>query len=136
MLATTGTVEYFHTGNLVDPLSALPWKATAKEERNDADGTEDIKNPLFLPPPEELSVSLYLEGDPEEATVVLAVPRWFSDGEVWEVRRRSGRPLLRPSKLVRADFVVSPSSTPPSLGIFSFYAPTPGVFILLLIPSA
>lgn len=85
VLATSGTVEYFHTGNLVDVLSEFPSKATAEEKRDDTTKKND-GNSLFFPPPEELSVSLYLESDPDQTMVILAVPRWFSDGEVWEVR--------------------------------------------------
>lgn len=96
VLATTATVEYFHTGNGADVLSSSPWtEATAAEEHVDAgekrgDGLGGTI-PLLVPPPEELSVSLYLEDDPNEIVAVVAVPRWHSDGEVWEVRVK---PLL------------------------------------------
>lgn len=44
----------------------------------------------FLPPPRELFVPLYLNGNPDEIMETVTVPRWFSDGEVWEVRFRQG----------------------------------------------
>lgn len=82
VLATSATVEYFHTGNLADVLSASPWT----EENETAPSSFGGANPLLVPPPEDLSVSLYLKSDPDETVVVVAVPRWFSNGEVWEVR--------------------------------------------------
>ena len=69
-------VEYLHTGNLVDMLSSNPWGAVPEEEayvtgNNDGDGW----NPLLSSPPEDFSVSLYLESDPTKTLIVVAVPR-------------------------------------------------------------
>lgn len=91
VLATSAEVEYLHTGNLVDVLSSNPWEAAAGEEENfdsagnTKGGGSGDTNPLLTPPPEDLSVSLHLENDPANTLVVVAVPRWLSDGEVWEV---------------------------------------------------
>lgn len=93
VLASSTTVEYFHTGNLADVLSSSPWTAPAEGQRGDAGMENGGGNPLFVPPPEELSVSLYLESDPDHTVLVLAIPRWFSDEEVWEVRSHFS-PLL------------------------------------------
>ncbi|CAB1099187.1 unnamed protein product [Ectocarpus sp. CCAP 1310/34] len=89
VLATSAMVEYFHTGHLADILSSSPWVAPSGGESRDnkgkhkSDGSK-VSNPLFDSPPEEISVTLYLESDPDETFVVVAVPRWLSDGEVWE----------------------------------------------------
>ncbi|CAM9184652.1 unnamed protein product [Ectocarpus sp. 12 AP-2014] len=88
VLATSAMVQYFHTGHLADVLSSFPWTAPSGGERHDNKGAENgdgstVSNPLFDSPPEEVSVSLFLESDPE-TLVVVAVPRWLSDGEVWE----------------------------------------------------
>lgn len=90
VLATSTMVEYFHTGNLGDVLSSSPWKVdvedahdNALDERGDEQGGTD---PLFDPPPDELSVSLYSKSDPKTTLAVVTVPRWLSDGDVWEVR--------------------------------------------------
>lgn len=90
VLTTSAVVEYFHTGNLVDVLSSYPWAAAVEEESYDTGnkngGGLGDTNPLLTSPPEDLSVSLYLENEPKNILVVVTVPRWLSDGEVWEVR--------------------------------------------------
>lgn len=95
VLATSATVEYFHTAHLADVLSSSPWTEPSGGDSRDNKGAyhgddskvSKVSNSLFDSPPEEVSVSLYLESDPE-TVVVVAVPRWLSDGEVWEVRER------------------------------------------------
>ncbi|CAM9686307.1 unnamed protein product [Ectocarpus fasciculatus] len=89
VLATSAMVEYFHTGHLADVLSSSPWTAPSGGESRDNKGADNgdrskASNMLFDSPPEEISVSLYLESDPDGTVVVVAVPRWLSDGEVWE----------------------------------------------------
>ncbi|CAM9243873.1 unnamed protein product [Ectocarpus sp. 12 AP-2014] len=89
VLATSTMVEYFHTGHLADVLSSSPWVAPSGGESRDSKGEHNgdgskVSNPLFDSPPEEISVSLSLESDPDETFAVVAVPRWLSDGEVWE----------------------------------------------------
>ncbi|CAM9959026.1 unnamed protein product [Ectocarpus sp. 13 AM-2016] len=89
VLATSAMVEYFHTGHLADVLSSSPWTAPSGGESRDSKGEHrcdgsNLSTPLFDSPAEEISVSLYLESDPDETFVVVAVPRWLSDGEVWE----------------------------------------------------
>lgn len=89
VLATSAVVEYFHTGNLVDALSSSHWKEAAEAKHDDArdENGDDQRytNPIFDSPPKELSVSLYAESDPENSLAVVNVPRWLSDGVVWEV---------------------------------------------------
>ncbi|CAM9892349.1 unnamed protein product, partial [Ectocarpus fasciculatus] len=89
VLATSAMVDYFHTGHLADVLSSSPWTTPSGGESRDNKGADNgdgskVSNPLFHSPPEEISVSLFLESDPDETVVVVAVPRWLSDGEVWE----------------------------------------------------
>ncbi|CAM9779648.1 unnamed protein product [Ectocarpus sp. 12 AP-2014] len=89
VLATSAMVEYFHTGHLADVLSSSPWTAPSGGESRDSKGANNgdgskVSNSLFDSPPEEIPVWLYLESDPDETFVVMAVPRWLSDGEVWE----------------------------------------------------
>ncbi|CAN0191442.1 unnamed protein product, partial [Ectocarpus fasciculatus] len=87
VLATSAPVEYHHTGHLADVLSSS-W---AEQERgfvsgSGADSGGSGPGPgglLFDPPPEEISVSVYVETAPDAAEVVMAVPRWSSDGDVW-----------------------------------------------------
>ena len=90
VLATSSVAEYFHTGNLNDVLSSSPWKVADESEHDDAPGEEGgdqgDASSIFDSPPEEISVSLYVDSDPENTSSVFSVPRWFSDGEVWEVR--------------------------------------------------
>lgn len=88
VLATTATIEYFHTGNGADVLLPSPWAAAMAAEqgvdsRRGGLGSTDLP---FVAPPDELSVSIFLEDDPDEIVATVAVPRWYSDGEVWEVR--------------------------------------------------
>eukprot|EP00752_Nemacystus_decipiens_P004608 g4207.t1 len=89
VMATSAVVEYFHTGNLVDVLSSSPWTVDAESKHDDARREkgehERDTSPLFDPPPEDISVSLYVDSDPENTDFVVTVPRWLSDGEVWEV---------------------------------------------------
>ena len=87
MLATSAVAEYFHTGNLVDVLSSSAWEVDAESKYDESKGHEGDTSSLFDSPPEEISVSLYVESDPENSAFVVKVPRWLSDGEIWEVRR-------------------------------------------------
>lgn len=75
VLAIAAPVEYIHTANGAPVLSA--WS----EEQQ-----ETGPSPLLLPPPDNISVSLHLERLPATVNGVVTVPRWSSDGEVWEVR--------------------------------------------------
>lgn len=75
VFANAAPVEYFHTANGADSSSL--WVEAG--EAGQGSGS------LLDPPPEIISVSLYLESAPEAEHAVVAVPRWSSDGEVWEV---------------------------------------------------
>ena len=77
VFAKTAQVEYFHTGNGADVYSS--W-----EEEHGQQGGES-RSRLLDPPPEDISVSLYLESAPETIRTTVTVPRWSSDGNVWEV---------------------------------------------------
>lgn len=89
VVAASDVVEYFHTGNLVDVLSPYPWATAVKEKNHEIGinrgGGSGNTNPLLTSPPEDLAVSLYLESEPANTLVEVTVPRWLSDGEVWEV---------------------------------------------------
>lgn len=67
--ASSEAVEYLHTG-------------AGESESHGFAGS------LLDAPPKNLSVSLHLEGSPDVTTAVVSVPRWSSDGDVWEVRER------------------------------------------------
>lgn len=77
VVATAAPVEYFHTANGEESVSG-----SSKAGQREGEEQESI----FASPPEELTVSLYLENAHDPVNVVVAVPRWSSDGEVWEVR--------------------------------------------------
>lgn len=87
VFATTTPVEYFHTGNGADRV--LPVAHIGEDEH---------VNSLLDPPPMNISVSLFLETDPEFARAVVTVFRWSSDGEVWEVRGFPGAALVERSR--------------------------------------
>ena len=93
VLATSTVVEYFHIGNLKDVLSSSSWGVADESKLDDAPGEEGsyqgYESSIFDSPPEEISVSLYVNSDPENTASVFTVPRWLSDGEVWEVRLQS-----------------------------------------------
>lgn len=94
--AISAPVEYHHTGHLADVLSSS-W---AEQERGFVSGSgagSGESGPgglLFDPPPEEISVSVYVETAPDAAAAVMAVPRWSSDGDVWMVRAQNRRKPL------------------------------------------
>lgn len=78
VFAKTAPVEYFHPANGADVYSS--W-----EEEDTELGEERSRSRLLDPPPEVISVSLYSGSAPDTVRTTVAVPRWSSDGEVWEV---------------------------------------------------
>ena len=93
VLATSAVIEYFHIGNLKDVLSSSSWEVADESKHNDAPdeegGHQGDESSIFDSPPEEISVSLYADSDPKNTSFVFTVPRWLSDGEVWEVSLQS-----------------------------------------------
>ncbi|CAN0293213.1 unnamed protein product, partial [Scytosiphon promiscuus] len=89
VLATSATVEYFHTGISVNEAVSKPWILDAEEKDRDDESENTLgkgaAGSLFYSPPEELSVTLYVEDDPDNTVETIEVARWSSDGEVWEV---------------------------------------------------
>ncbi|CAM9990699.1 unnamed protein product [Pylaiella littoralis] len=105
IVAQSAPVEYLHTGlsvsdagypkhgHVVNILSDS-WAAVDRggsgsdfgsgtgsdSESGSAFGSGSL---LLDPPPEDISVSVYVERAAEN-TIVVSVPRWISDGEVWE----------------------------------------------------
>lgn len=75
-LAGTAPIEYFHTSNGVAEVSGVG---------------ERMEAPLSVvePLPDRISVSLYLDGTPD-TSASLTVPRWSSEGEVWQVCCKPG----------------------------------------------
>lgn len=116
VLATSATVEYFHTGILSNAVASSPSITEEAERQNRDDASETnsdrvVATSIFDSPPEELSVPLYLKGDPNKVVETVAVPRWLSDGEVWEVRlneaggaREAGRVHLTPAQTAAFSF--------------------------------
>ncbi|CAN0391060.1 unnamed protein product [Ectocarpus sp. 12 AP-2014] len=98
--AISAPVEYHHTGHLADVLSSS-W---AEQERGFVSGSgagSGESGPgglLFDPPPEEISVSVYVETAPDAAAAVVAVPRWSSDGDVWMEAFRTCSEAFGPSQ--------------------------------------
>lgn len=86
VVATAAPVEYLHTANGA-PMILSAWSEEIRQETGP-------NNPLLHPPPpEDISISLHLEHRSDTVKGVVTVPRWSSDGEVWEVRYRGS--LLR-----------------------------------------
>lgn len=77
IFASTETTEYLHTANGADVLSS--WGDEVEQEGGQAS--------LFDPPPETISVALHLDSSPDAMRTVVTLPRWSSDGEIWEVRQ-------------------------------------------------
>lgn len=81
VIASAAPVEYFHTAN----GAAIP--TVRGEDYKEGEGSV-LSSPLLLdPPPEDITVSLHLDSSTsDDARAVVSVPRWSSDGDVWEVR--------------------------------------------------
>lgn len=74
--ASSEGVEYLHTGASESDGGRKDFPPSGS-----ASGSASV----FDPPPDHLSVSLHLESSPDVTETVVSVPRWSSDGEVWEV---------------------------------------------------
>lgn len=93
VFAKTDPVEYFHTGNGADVYSSWGKEKAEEEEEEDnrSGGGGGAGQPLLDPPPEDISVLLYLENARDTLRTTVSVPRWSSDGEVWEVGQSAAR---------------------------------------------
>ncbi|CAN0449180.1 unnamed protein product, partial [Ectocarpus sp. 8 AP-2014] len=123
--AISAPVEYHHTGHLADVLSSS-W---AEQERGFVSGSgagsgePGPSGLLFDPPPEEISVSVYVETAPDAASAVMSVPRWSSDGDVWLEAFRTCSEAFGPSQgfLINVNDCVNLITTVVSAKRVSFY---------------